>query len=143
MDLIASLFSFLGYGIAGLFGLFVLAALFGKRMETKWDLEAKFRDERGRELGEFDIELRREVNKGLDWNLEASFVLRHMALELGCEVQVFLDEELVMRGEVEKVGRIRLNEGALTCDLDDPKVGQICSVRVGEDELFAEALYRD
>jgi len=143
MDLIASLFTFIGYGIAGLFGLFVLAAIFGKRMETKWDLEAEFRDERGRKLGEFDIELRREAKEGCDWNLEASFVLRHMALELGREVQVYLDDELVMRGEVEKAGRIRLNAGDLTSELEDPRVGQVCSVRVGEDELVAETLYRD
>lgn len=143
MEWIDGIFSVLGYMALGLFGLIVLAVIFGKRMERRWDLEAKFRDDRGRELGEFDIELKRIVEEGAEWTLEASFRLKHVALEMGREVQVYLDQELVMKGRVEQAGKIRLNEGDLVSKLESPKAGQRCSVRVDDDELFAEELYND
>ena len=135
------------YGVLGFFGLigalFVLALLFGKRMETKWDLEADFRDERGREIGEFDIELKRVVGEDADFTLRAEFTLRHAALAIGQPVEVCLEDAPVMRGTVETEGRIRLGNDHLCGDLKDPAVGEICSVRVGGAELLTAPLQRD
>jgi hypothetical protein len=143
-----SLISFVTYGVGGFFGLigllFVLAFLFGKRIDTKWEYEAKFRDARGRELGEFEIELSRvEEDVEQDYTLEASFDLRHPALESGRIVQVHLNDVLVMQGVVETQGRIRLRGEHLKDDIKSPAAGQICVVQCAGQELFAEELYAD
>ena len=143
MEWIDTLMGVIGYSLAGLFGLVALAAVFGTRIETKWDYEAKFRDERGRELGEFDVELKRLVKEGAEWTLSVVFELKHPALVAGSTVEVWLADELVMRSAVETAGRIRLGASDLLADLKSPRAGQICSVRIDDAELFAEALYRD
>jgi hypothetical protein len=48
-----------------------------------------------------------------------------------------------MAGVVETEGRIRLDEASVIGELKSPAAGQICSVRCGGAELFAEALYAD
>ena len=140
IDLLIGLVKF---AFIGVFGLLALAVVFGKRIEKQWEYEAKFFDDRKRELGEFDIELRRIPKDETDWTLKARFVLRHPALQQGARVDVALNDEVVMQGNVEKEGRILLRESALITDIKSPETGQVCSVRVGGSELFAEPLYRD
>jgi hypothetical protein len=127
----------------GFVGLIVLVVVFGKRVEKKWEYEAKFRDARRREIGEFDIELFRIPSDNTDWKFKAKFVLRHPALIPGQVLRVYLDDELVIEKTLEQAGFVRLGASELCAEIKSPAAGQVVSVRCGDDELFAEALYRD
>jgi hypothetical protein len=140
MEYAGSLLVVLGYSALGFIGLIAFVVLFGKRIETRWDFEAKFRDERGRELGEFDLELTRVAEEDSDWELETKFVLRHPALQPLAIVQVLLEGVVVLQGTVERRGHIRLDDRHRQIDIKSPAPGQICSVRVDDAELFAEPL---
>jgi hypothetical protein len=144
MELILDLGRYAVTAFFGLIGsLFVLVLLFGKRIHKKWDYEAKFRDAAGREIGEFDIELSRIEKEDSDYTLHAKFVLKHPALERAQTVRVYLEDTLVMQGLVELEGRIRFGVPDLVGELKSPEAGQICLVRCGEADLFAEPLRRD
>lgn len=140
-------FDVVKYAVLGFFallgGLFVLALVFGKRIERKWDYEAKFRDARGRELGEFEIELSRIVKEQTDFTLEVKLDLRHPALERGRLVEVHLDDVLLMQGPVLQEGRIRLRGEHLVAEVKSPAAGQVCAVLCDGEELCAERLDAD
>ena len=142
-----TLFSIVLYILFGFFGLilllFILALLFGKRINKKWEFEAEFRDAGGREFGEFDIEMSRIEKEETDYSFKAKFKLRHESLELGQRVQVYLDEMLVMEGQVEKAGRIWLRKDAVVNEAVDAKEGQVCRVVYGGLERFSEAIRPD
>jgi len=142
-----TLFSIIHYGFVGFFGLigalFVLVLLFGKRVETKWDFEADFLDERGREIGEFEAELRRIPKEENDFTLDARLRLRHPALEVGRSVQVELEGVLVMEGPVEKPGRVFLQNEHLCGEITDPKTGHVCSVQYQGSQLVKGELHPD
>ena len=143
METVLNLVTYAFGGFFALIGaLFLLAVLFGKRMETKWDLEADFRDDRGREIGEFETECKRIAGEGADFTQRAKLELRHAALQPGQRVEVRLDDVPVMEGPVEKAGRIRLldTQGG---EIEDPQVGQTCSVRLDGHELLSAPLQRD
>ena len=142
------LFTALKYLVFGFFGLvlalFVLAAIFGKRKITKWEYEADFTDERGREFGEFDIELSRIEKDEPNFSLKAKFKMRHPALELHRTIQVFLDDKLVLEGMVREAGRIHLNEREhLQNEVKDAQVGQLCKIVSGGVTLFEQPLDLD
>jgi hypothetical protein len=114
MDTLFSIVLYILYGFFGLILLlFVLAMLFGKRIKKKWEFEAEFRDAKGREFGEFDIEMSRVEKEEPDFSFKAEFKLRHESLEVGQRLQVYLDETLVMEGTVSAAGRIRLGQEAV------------------------------
>lgn len=142
-----TLFSIVLYILFGFFGfillLFILALLFGKRIRKQWEFEAEFRDEGGREFGEFDIEMSRIDKEEPDFSFKAKFKLRHKSLELGQRVQVYLDELLVMEGKVEKAGRILLGKDAIVNEANDATAGQVCRVVYGGLERFSEAIRPD
>ena len=142
-----TLLNLVTYAFGGFFALigalFVLALLFGKRMETKWDLEADFRDERGREIGEFETECKRVVGEETDFTQRAKLELRHSALQVGQRVQVRLEDVPVMEGPVEEAGRIRLRDEHVCGEIKDPKAGQTCSVLLDGAELLSAPLERD
>ncbi len=89
--------------------LFVLAILFGKRIYKKWEFEANFYNDKNKEVGEFDIEMKKYAKEKGDYSLDANFRLKHTELMIGRVVQNFLEDVLVMEGVVEKKGRITLN----------------------------------
>ena len=142
-----TLFSIVVYILYGFFGLilllFVLAMLFGKRIRKKWEFEAEFRDEKGREFGEFDIEMSRVEKEEPEFSFKAEFKLRHESLEVGQRLQVYLDETLVMEGTVSTAGRIRLGQEAVVTAATDASAGQICRVVYGGLEHFAEPIRPD
>lgn len=142
-----TLFSIVVYILFGFFGLilllFILAMLFGKRIKKKWEFEAEFRDEGGREFGEFDIEMSRVEKEETNYSFKAKFKLRHESLEPGQRVQVYLDEMLVLEGQVEKAGRIWLRKDAVVNEAVDATAGQICRVVYGGLERFSEAIRPD
>lgn len=135
------------YIVLGFFGfialLFVLAIVFGKRVEKKWEFEANFYNEKQREIGEFDIEMKKSAKEEADFALEAVFRLKHSDLNSGDVVQVYLEDVLVMEGVVEKEGRIYLQNEHLKSEINDPQEGQVCRVMCSSVELFSEKLVRD
>ena len=144
MEVIFNLFKYVGYGLGGLFiFLFVMALLFGKRVIKKWEYEANFYNDEGREVGEFDIEMQKFAKDEDDFSLDAKFRLKHAELTSGSIVKVYLDDVLVMEGSVKKEGRIYLTNEHLKTDIDDPKAGQICRVMCSAVELFSEPIKVD
>ena len=142
-----TLFSIVVYILYGFFGLilllFVLAMLFGKRIKKKWEFEAEFRDEEGREFGEFDIEMSRVEKDEPEFSFKAEFKLRHESLEVGQRIQVYLDDTLVLEGTVSAAGRIRLGQEAVVTEVTDASAGQVCRVVYGGLERFAEPIKPD
>ena len=144
MDTIFSIVKIIFYGFFGLIGfLFLLALIFGKRIVKQWEFEAEFRDERGREFGEFDIELSRVAKKETEDTFKARFRMRHDTLEIGQRVQVFLDDVLVLEGSVETAGRILLTEEHIKIALTTASKGQVCRVVYGGREQFTQAIVED
>ena len=142
-----SLISIAKYLVFGFFGLllllFILAMLFGKRVRKRWEFEAEFRDMSEREFGEFDIELSRIEKEESGYSFKASFKMRHDSLQKGQAVEVYLDDNLVMRGEVKKAGRIFLRDKAIMNPVSDPREGQVCRVVWSGIEQFRAPLRPD
>lgn len=144
MELVFSVIKYLFLGFFGLVvTLFVLALIFGKRVVKQWEFEAKFRDENNREFGEFDIELSRIAKAETEDTFKATFKLRHTTLELGQRVQVYLDDDLVLEGNVETAGRVRLVEDNIKTALSSASTGQICRVVYGGLEQFSQEIIPD
>lgn len=144
MELIFSILKYLFIGFFGLIAtLFLLAIIFGKRIVKQWEFEAEFRDESGREFGEFDIELSHIAKKETEDTFKAEFKMRHPSLEKGQRVQVFLDDDLILEGTVEIGGRIRLGSGHIKTALKTATKGQTCRVVYGGLERFTEEIIPD
>ena len=144
METLISIARYLVFGFFGLLLLlFVLAALFGKRVRKRWEFEAEFRDMSEREFGEFDIELSRIEKEESEYSFKASFRMHHESLQKGQDVEVYLDDILVMRGAVKKAGRIFLRDKAIMNPVSDPREGQVCRVVWGGIEQFRAPLRPD
>jgi len=144
MDFVFSIIKYIFLGFFGLIAvLFLLALLFGKRIVKSWEFEAKFRDDSGREFGEFDIELSRVARKDTQDTFKAKFKLHHDSLEQGQRVQVYLDDDLVMEGSVETAGRVWLTSDHVKTKLDTASSGQVCRVVYGGVERFTQAIIPD
>jgi hypothetical protein len=131
-------FSVVWYLLYGFFGLllllFVLAALFGKRRRRT--VEAGFRDLGGQEFGRFELEWSRLAKAESGYACKAKFSLRHDSLEKGQQVEVYLGDTLVLRGEAGRNGRIQLRDKAVISEAGDPGQGQVCRVVWGGIEQF-------
>ncbi len=144
MEAIGSIFKYIGYGMGGLFVvLIIITFVFGKRVITKWDYEAKFRNNKRREIGEFDIKMKKYDGEDTEFTLKEKFVLRHPELSQGKQVSVYLDNELVMEGNVEHAGKIYLSNKHLKSKIESPEAGQICRVMCSAIELYSEPIYKD
>jgi hypothetical protein len=144
MDAVFSVIKYIVFGFFGLIGaLFLLALLFGKRVIKRWEYEAEFHDENGREIAEFDIELSRIAKQETEDTFKAEFKLRHPSLEAGQRVQVFLDDTLVLEGTSKHAGRILLGAEHIKTPLDAASEGQLCRVVYGGVERFTASIVRD
>lgn len=144
MDTVFTVVKYLVLGFFGLIGiLFVLALVFGKRIVKQWEYEAEFRDASGKEFGEFDIELSRIAKEETADTFKATFRMRHESLGAGQRVEVYLDDKLILAGNVEKDGRVWLNEKHIVSTLSEASKGQICRVVWGGVERFSEAIVPD
>ena len=144
MDTVFTVVKYIVFGFFGLIGfLFVLALLFGKRIIKQWEYEAEFRDDSGKEFGEFDIEMSRIAIEQSEDTFKAEFKMRHVELAVGQRVEVFLDQSLILAGNVEKQGRVWLKEEHIVTRLSEAKQGQICRVVWGGVERFSEAIVPD
>lgn len=140
-----TLFDIAKYLVTGFFALImllvILAALFGKRIRKKWEFEADFRDENGREFGEFEIELSQIDKEEPDYTLKAQFRMRHPALMQHATVQVYVGDTLVFEQMVETEGRLYVQRAPLVNRIDRVSAGQVCRVMVGSNEI-ASAEFR-
>lgn len=144
MEIVFTLAKYLFLGFFGLIGLLIVAALlFGDRIVKKWEYEAEFCNEDGREFGEFDIEMSRIEKKEPEYSLKARFRMRHEKLTLHSTVQVFLDDLLVLEGMVKHAGRILLTKENLQNVVTDAEAGQLCRIVCGGNELFTQELVPD
>ena len=144
MDSVFTVIKYIVLGFFGLIGaLFVLALLFGKRIVKQWEYEAEFRDDSGKEFGEFDIELSRVAKEESEDTFKAKFRMRHDELGLGQRVEVYLDDVLVLAGNVEKEGRVWLRDEQVVTRLTEAREGQVCRVVWGGKERFSEAIVPD
>jgi hypothetical protein len=141
---VINLLFYIGSGFIGfLVLLFFLALIFGKRVKKKWEFEANFYNDNKKEIGEFDIEMKKYAKEEGDFRLDAKFRLKHPELKPGRVVQVFLDDILVMEGVVKKEGRIILGNEYLKHEIKDAETGQMCRVTCSSIELFSEPLQKD
>ncbi len=142
-----TVFAFIKYGFLGFFALigllFVLAIIFGKRMIKQWEFEAEFKNAAGREFGEFDIELSRIAKQETEDSFKAEFKMRHESLGQGQQVQVYLDDALVMQGDVSTAGRIYLTNEHVVNELGSASAGQVCRVVIDGQEQFSESIVPD
>ena len=142
-----SIATFIAYGIFGLFALLLLlivaALVFGKRVTRQWEYEAEFRDDKGREFGEFEIELSQIEKEEPHPTVKAELKMRHESLTEHKTVQVYIDDRLVLEGMVRTPGRISIDRKLGEADVGPISSGQICRIRVGGSEQFAEPLRRD
>lgn len=144
MEILMMIAKYLFFGFFGLLGfVIVLAIVFGDRIKKKWEYEAEFHDDRGREFAEFDIEMSRIEKKEPDYSLKAKFKMRHASLAVHTSVQIFLDHLLVLEGMVKEEGRIRLNSQDLKVDSIDAQAGQMCRVICGGQEILAQEIVPD
>ena len=144
METLYAIAKFLFFGFFGLLGfVLVLVIVFGDRIKKKWEYEAEFRDERGREFGEFEVEMSRIEKKEPNYTLKAEFKMRHAALALHSTVQIFLDQLLVLEGMVKEEGRICLDNSHLVNQVTDPQTGQICRVICGGREILTQEIVPD
>ena len=139
-DFILAVFKYLGLG---LLALIVLALVFGKRIKKKWEYEAEFRDAKGREFGEFDIELSRIEKEEPNYTLKAEFDMRHESLGHLQTVQVYLDDLLILEGLVTEAGRVRLGSDRIQNQISDAPIGRICRIVCDGEELFRQEMVRD
>jgi len=144
MDTILSIIKYFIYGFGGLIAfLFVYGILFGKRVRTQWEFEADFRDARGREFGEFEIELSKIEKEEPDFTLKAKFKMRHQALVPHAVVQVYVEDLLVLEETVETEGRMYLRPAHLINAVDTVSEGQTCRVVVGGTEIASAEFHPD
>lgn len=144
MEFVFTLFKYFVFGFFFLIVfLFAFAAIFGKRIKKQWELEAEFRDASGKEFGEFDIEMSRIEKEEPDYTFKGKFRMRHASLATGKTVQVFVEDVLVMEGQVEKAGRVYFDKSKIVSAVPDAAVGQMCRVVIDGREAFAEPLAPD
>jgi len=144
MEFVFTLFKYFVFGFFFLIVfLFAFAAIFGKRIKKQWDLEAEFRDASGKEFGEFDIEMSRIEKEEPDYTFKGKFRMRHESLALGHTVQVYVEDVLVIEGQVEKAGRVFFDRTKIVNAVPDAAVGQMCRVVIDGKEAFSAALAFD
>lgn len=144
MDTVLLVIKYLFFGFFGLIGVLIVAALlFGKRVITKWEYEAEFRNNRGREIGEFDIKMSRIDKEEPDFTQKTRFWLRHPDLKTHSTVRVWLNDLLILEGMVEKEGRVQLGKENQKNEISRPETGQLCKVECDGRELLVEAIRPD
>lgn len=144
MDTIFSIAKTIILGFVGFIALlFVLAVVFGKRVIKQWEYEAEFRDETGREFGEFDVEMSRLAKTEPDFTLKTKFRMRNAALIAGASVEVWIDDTLVLAGPVANAGRVNFNNDNLVTPVTTVRAGQMCRIVCNGDERFKAALVKD
>ena len=135
------------YGLFAFFGfigfMVIIAMLFGHRVIKKWDFEAEFRNDKGREIAEFEIELSKVDKKETDFTLKVEFWVRHEAVRQDSLIQVYLDDELVMEGRAKEAGLARFGKEELRSNLSDPQPGQSCAIFCDGAEILREVLQKD
>ena len=140
MDIIFSIFKWIGIGFVGLI---IFAFVFGKRIKKKWEYEAEFREEDFKEYGEFEVEMSKIEKEETDYTLKVEFYFRHESIRQHQAVQVFIDDLLVLEGLAEKDGYIRMGLEQLQNTVDEPLLDKMCRIVIGGEEIDRLPLKRD
>jgi len=151
MQILEFIFNNLPYLIAGVIGVpialallfVVIAILFGKKVEKQYDLEAEFHDGNGKEFADFDLKSWRYEKEGGDFQLTAKFKWRDSRLALGSNVEVLLESQLILQGDVQNPGKIRLSNQHIVNQPESPQVGQQCQIRLNGEVVLEKALAQD
>ena len=144
MEALFSVFKYAFFGFFGLlFLLVIIALIFGKRVRKRWEFEAEFRVISGREFGDFDFELSKIEKDEPEYLFKARFRMRHESLEKGQLVQVYIEDLLIMQGDVTKAGQVFLRDRAVVGEVRDPEPGQVCRVVWGGIEQFRAPIRPD
>ena len=144
MESLIDIIMYMFFGFVGLIVLLVVfVILFGKRIRKEWEFEADFRDENGREFGEFEIELSQIEKEESDYTLKAKFRMQHPALIQHATVQVYVENTLVFEQMVETEGRMYVQRAQLINPVDRVAAGQNCRVMVGGTEIAAAHFHPD
>jgi len=139
-----SIVTLVAYGIFGLLALIIgLILIFGQRVIKQWEYEAEFRDEQGREFGEFEIELSQVQKEEPNPTVKARLELRHASLTEHKTVQAYIGDRLVLEGMVTTPGRISIRRQMGEGDAGRIADGHVCRITIGGSEQFEEPLRRD
>jgi hypothetical protein len=142
MELLFTVIKYLFLGIFGLVALLiVLTILFGKKVTKHWEYEAKFMDS-GRERGEFDVKFYRLEGEDED-RLDIKCTLRDPRLKKAMSMEMFLDDKRVLKGIVEKDGKLFLGSDALVTEFTEPSAGQRCELKHDGRAWYSGELYVD
>ena len=142
-DLLNVIAKGIGYVIAGFVGLIILTIIFGKKVESRYDLEAEFQDDSGKEFAEFDIKFWRYAKEADEYQLKASFRWSDPRLSIGDKVSVYLNETLVLEGVVEKSSSIRLSSKHIKNTPENAKQGDECRVLLNDNLELKQAVLDD
>ena len=142
-DLLNIIAKGIGYMIAGFLALVVLVIVFGKKVESRFDLEAEFLDENNKEFAEFDIKSWRYAKEAGEYQLKASFKWNDERLSVGDKVSVYLNESLVLEGTVEKKSSIRLFAKHIQNAPENAQQGDECRVLLNGNLILKQVVIDD
>ena len=91
-------------------------------------MKADFLKAKGRAIGEFQIELKCYPKEQTDFQLYTNFILRHDALLPGRRIEAVLNNESVVRGKIEKRGKLKPCKEHLVTESIDPTDRDRCRV---------------
>jgi hypothetical protein len=129
------LFQGIGYFFVGLFVLIGLAILFGDK--KLWEYEVQGHCE-ACEKGKLEIELKSLKKRGTTIEVEGRFKSQYLNKEVLVELNGY---KLASFDAAENDGsRYQLEK---TVEMREPKAGDLVSLHVGGEEIFAQKLYAD
>lgn len=145
MDLIQPLLDFAAaYPVPSFIAfLFAIIFTFGKRMESRFDLEAEFYDANNREVAEFETKSSRVAKSDEPYQFYAKFKWYDASLSPADDIEVFLDDELILKGTVSEAGRVRLGRDEVQKELTEAHPGQICRVLRNQVEVLKKPVQLD
>lgn len=146
IEVLATIFHYaiLAFGgfIVLIIGMVVFAIIFGKKIETEYDLEAEFY-EGNKEIAEFDIKSWRYQKEGGDYQLKIKFEWQDQRLSFGDQVEVLLENQTMLSGKVTQAGKVHLNIEHLINTPRKPATGQLCQVKLNGVVVLEQALKND
>ena len=146
MEILATAFHYFTLAIGGfialIVGLVIFAIIFGKKVESEYDLEAEFY-QHNKEIAEFDLKSWRYQKEGGDYQLKVNFEWKDQQLAIGDQVEVLLENQTILTGKVTQIGKIRLNKNHLVNRPQKPAAGQLCQVKLNNRLVLEQALKND
>ena len=124
------------YIVTGIVVLIILVVLFGDKVDKKWEREVSFHNEEGIEVGEFEIELKKNSNLDQEHMLYLSFKIKHTQLKSGDIIHIKTAGQTILSLDVRKDGKARHSE-------KHPESFQVCEVLIGDNVLVSGKFIED